>query len=61
MIHRSTPNQLPLNKINPEKYAVSDPSDHIFMEEYGYDSVTTMRAKPHRSDSKLAEDTKRRA
>lgn len=60
MIHRSTPNQLPVNKINPEKYAISDPSDHIFMEEYGYDSVATMRVKP-RSDLKLAEDTKRRA
>jgi hypothetical protein len=61
MIHRSTPNQLALNKINPERYAASDPSDHIFLEEYGYDPISTFKGRQTRVDLKLVDQTKKRA
>lgn len=31
MINRSTPHHLQLNKINPERYAIPDPTDRIYM------------------------------
>ena len=43
MIHRSTPNQLPFHKINPERYAAYDPSDKIFLQEYSVDSERGMK------------------
>jgi hypothetical protein len=32
MLHRSSPNQLPLSKVIPERYIGVDPTDHIFLD-----------------------------
>ena len=61
MIHRSTPNQLPLGKINPERYAVHDPSDRIFLQEFSVDTERAVRGLAPRGDMSLVESTKRRA
>ena len=34
MMHKSSPNQLPVNKINPERYLSADPTDRLYLEEY---------------------------
>jgi hypothetical protein len=31
MLHKSTPNQLPINKINPDRYSNADPTDLIYL------------------------------
>lgn len=36
MLHRSTPNQLPINKIYPDRYVSSDPTDSIYLQEYSF-------------------------
>lgn len=59
MISRSTPNQLPFHKINPERYLNYDPTDRIFMQEFGEYDVT-FRGKMAR-DASLVESTKKRA
>ena len=35
MMNKSTPNQLPLHKMHPERYIAADPSDSLYLEEYG--------------------------
>jgi hypothetical protein len=61
MINRSTPNQLPFGKINPERYAAYDPSDRIYLEEFGYDAAKPLRSVGSRGDVGVVESTKRRA
>ena len=64
MIHRSTPNQLPINKINPERYLSSDPTDPIFMNEYSDHSNHRLRARANsgvsHNNSLIIENAKRR-
>lgn len=65
MVHKSTPNQLPIRKISPERFIARDSSDSVFMEEYSHDND---RSPPwrgfsgmSRANSQLIESTKRRA
>ena len=53
MIHRSTPNQLPFHKVNPEKYAAYDPTDRIFLQEFSGDSERSARGLAPRGDLSL--------
>lgn len=63
MLHRSTPNQLPINKIYPDRYISADPTDHIYMDEYGFvrNGGKDMSYISHRGKSEIIESTKRRA
>ena len=62
MIHRSTPNQLPIGKINPERYFANDPSDRVFLQEFSVDTDRAVRGlAPRGNDLSLVESTKRRA
>jgi hypothetical protein len=60
MIHRSTPNQLPFHKINPERYAAYDPTDRIYLQEYSADSERAVRGLAPRGEYDLVESTRRR-
>lgn len=41
MVHRSSPNQLQLGKVSPERFVSRDLTDYVFMEEYsGEDEVS---------------------
>lgn len=60
MVSRSTPNQLPIHKINPERYIGYDPSDRIFLQEFGSDLDLTFRGRVPR-EMGIVETTKKRA
>lgn len=36
MLHKSSPNQLPINKINADRYVSADPTDSIYLQEYSF-------------------------
>ena len=61
MINRSTPSQLPFNKINPERYAAYDPSDRIYLQEFSMDNDRPLRGMGSKGDISIGESTKRRA
>lgn len=63
MVSKSTPNQLPFNKINPEKFISHDPTDRIFLQQFGSDFDVPYKGRYHHrgGDLSLVESTKRRA
>lgn len=64
MLHRSSPNQLPINKIYPDRYANADPTDHIYLQEYGFPKTSgnhVISGFSNRGKSEISESTKRRA
>ena len=61
MISRSSPNQLPFNKVNPERYIHYDPTDRIYLQEFDFDGDRHRRGRSSKLDLSLVESTKKRA